>query len=104
RKNPGDYQNAFEPAINSLQEATTADPQFALAFARLAYAQLTKEEFAHLDGRTEHRPELLATAKQNIDRALQLQPNLADARLALGRWHLAAQQDRTTALKEYQRA
>ena len=36
RKNPGDYQSAFEPAIKSLQEATTADPQFALAFARLA--------------------------------------------------------------------
>ena len=104
RKNPGDYQSAFEPAIKSLQEATTADPQFALAFARLAYAQLTKEEFAHLDGRTEHRPELLANAKQNIDRALQLQPNLAEARLALGRWHLAAKQDRDTAFKEYERA
>jgi TolB-like protein/Tfp pilus assembly protein PilF len=104
RKNPGDYQSAFEPAIQNLQEATTADPQFALAFARLAYAQLTKEEFAHLDGRTEHQPQLLASAKQNIDRALQLQPNLPDARLALGRWYLAAQQDRATALKEYERA
>jgi len=104
RKNPGDYQNAFEPAIKSLQEATTIDPHFALAFARLAYAQLTKEEFAHLDGRTEHRPELLASAKQNIDRALELQPNLPDVRLALGRWHLAALEDRDTALSEYRRA
>ena len=104
RKNPGDYQKAFEPAIARFQEAVAADPQFALAYAQLAYAELTKEEHGHLDGRTEHKPELLASAKQNVDRALQLQPDLPAARLALGRWHFAANHDATAAQKEYQRA
>ena len=104
RKNPGDYQKAFDPAITSLQEATATDPQFALAFARLAYAEITKEGWGHLDGRTEHNPELLASAKEHVDRALQLQPDLPEAHLAYGRWHFAARQDREAALKEYRRA
>ena len=104
RKNPGDYQSAFEPAIAAFQEAVTADPNFALAYAHLAYAELIKEEWAHLDGRTTHKPELLVSAKQNIDRALQLAPDLPMAHLALGRWHLAALQDRAAAVREYRRA
>ena len=104
RKNSGDYHNAFEPALRDLRQATSADPQFAQAFARLAYAELTKENFGHLDGRTERNPELLASAKQNADRALQLQPDLPEAHLALGRWQQAAQHDRAAALAEYRRA
>jgi serine/threonine-protein kinase len=100
----GDYQKSFDPAIASFQEAVAADPQFALAYARLGYAELTKEEFAHKDGRAVHKPELLVSAKQNVDRALQLQPGLAAGHFALGRWHSAAKQDREAALMEYHRA
>ena len=104
RKNPGDYQTVFDPAIASFQEAIAADPHFALAYAQLAYAELTKEEYAHLDGRTTRKPELLVSAKQNVDRALQLDTQLPAAHLALGRWHFASEQNREAALKEYRRA
>ena len=104
RKNPGDYQSAFDPAIAAFQEAIAADPQFARAYAQLAYAEITKEQYSHLDGRTTRKPELLVSAKQNIDRALQLDPNLPLAHLALGRWHYASRNDWNTAVAEYQRA
>jgi tetratricopeptide (TPR) repeat protein len=104
RKNPGDYQQMFIPAIASFQEAIAADPQFALAYAKLGYAELTKEQWAHLDGRTAYKPELLMSAKQNIDRALQLQPELPMAHLALGRWQFNARNDREAARREYRRA
>jgi tetratricopeptide (TPR) repeat protein len=104
RKNPGDYQTGFDPAIAAFQEAIALDSQFALAYAQLAYAEITKEEYAHLDGRTTRKPELLVSAKQNIDRALQLDEQLPYAHLALGRWHFASGQNREAALEEYRRA
>src|SRR6266568_726177 len=71
-KNPGDYQKTFEPAISKLREAAELDPKFALAYARLADAELTKYYFGYVDGGAVRMPELLVGAKQNLDRALQL--------------------------------
>ncbi len=103
-KNPGDYQKTFEPAISKLREAAELDPKFALAYARLADAELTKYYFGYVDGGAVRMPELLVGAKQNLDRALQLQPDLADAHVGLGRWHSIANKDDNAALAEYQRA
>ena len=103
-KDPGDYQSAFEPAVENFQKAIAADPNFALAFARLADAQLTKYYFGHLDGGMAYNRDLLDSAKQNIDRALQLEPDLAEAHVVFGRWHRSAEKNDAAALAEYEKA
>ena len=77
--------------VQMFERATTLDPEFALAHARLSYAHSNMYRFG-VD-RTEQR---LAAAKAAVDRAQALQPNLAWGRLALGNYFYT--------LTEYERA
>jgi serine/threonine protein kinase/tetratricopeptide (TPR) repeat protein len=69
-------------AIELLTEATTADPRFALAFAKLSLGHLMQYE--HYYDRTGHR---LLRARAAAESAFALNPTLPDAHLALGHVH-----------------
>ena len=100
----GEYEKTLKPAIAAFREAIALDPQFALAFAQLANAQLTEYHFGIIDYSAKRMPELLASAKENIDRALRLQPDLPAAHSSLGYWYYWGKSDYETALAEFKRA
>ena len=80
-------------AIESLTEAGRLDPQFALAFARLA--QLEALYYSVFD----RTPERLREWKAALDRAVTLAPDHPQTRLAQGQWAFYARQDVEGALK-----
>jgi TolB-like protein len=86
-------------AIQSYQEAVGLDPAFALAWARLSYAQSESYWFGH-----DPSPAQLVAAKDSLDHALALDPNLPETHLALGYYRYYGQQDFTGALAEFQQA
>jgi tetratricopeptide (TPR) repeat protein len=78
-----------------LQEATTADPTFALAFAKLALLHVR-----WYDSFLDRTPRRLVAARAAADSALRLDPNSPDGCLALGRYY-EAMDDITTASVHY---
>jgi len=78
------------------QRAIELDPQFALAFAR--YSQL--ESWIVHDG--DRSPERRNKARSLAERALQLQPDLPEAHLALGFSYYWGDNDYDAALKEFE--
>ena len=88
-----------ENAIRSYQEAVKLDPAFALAWARLSYAQ----SGSYWNG-VDPSPAQLAAAKDSLDRALALDPNLPETHLALGYYRYWGQRDFTGGLEEFQQA
>ena len=92
-------KSAMENAIRSYQEAVKLDPAFALAWARLSYAQSNSFWLGH-----DPSPAQLAAAKDAADHALALDPNLPETHLALGYYRYYGQSDFTGALEEFQQA
>jgi serine/threonine protein kinase len=88
-----------ENAIRSYQEAVKLDPGFALAWARLSYGQ----SFSYWLG-FDPSPARLAAAKDSLDHALALDPNLPETHLALGYYRYYGQRDFTGGLEEFQQA
>jgi TolB-like protein/class 3 adenylate cyclase/Flp pilus assembly protein TadD len=88
-----------ENAIQSYQEAVKLDSNFALAWARLSYAQ----SGSYWNG-FDPSPAQLAAAKDSLDRALALDPNLPETHLALGYYRYFGQLDFTGGLEEFQQA
>jgi TolB-like protein/Tfp pilus assembly protein PilF len=78
------------------QRAIELDPNFALAFAR--YSQLESWMMRTHDASPEHREKARALA----ERALQLQPNLPEAHLALGFSYYYGDNNYEAALKEFE--
>jgi serine/threonine-protein kinase len=72
----------YRIAIQMYEKAVELDPKFALAYAQLSRANVFMY-WTHYD-RSEER---LAMAKQAVDKALQLNPNLAEVRMALGQYY-----------------
>ena len=68
-----------DPALEHFEQATRLDPAFALAYVGKARVQLLKAEYY----RTAPRRTLEA-ARQSVKRAMDLDPNLFEAHLALG--------------------
>ena len=66
-------------AIDVYREATRLDPEFAAAYAGLAKANLRRTNMLAVS-----KDEAVAAAKPAIERALALDPNLADAHIARG--------------------
>jgi eukaryotic-like serine/threonine-protein kinase len=93
--------DALERALHYLQQATAKDPTYALAYAGLAdaYNSLGWDLYAIL------RPaESFPKAKQAAKRALELDPNCAEAHAALGWAATAYDWDWVAAETEFQRA
>ena len=88
-----------EGAIRLFQEAVKLDPNFVLAWAHLSSAQ----SLSYWVG-TDPSPERLAAAKDSLDRALALDPNLPEVHLALGNYLYHGPHDYTGALAEFQQA
>jgi TolB-like protein/Flp pilus assembly protein TadD len=78
------------------QRAVDLDPNFALAFAR--YSQLESWMLRTHEGTSEHR----ARARSLAERALQLQPELPEAHLALGFSYYYGDNNYDAALREFE--
>jgi TolB-like protein/thioredoxin-like negative regulator of GroEL len=89
----------LEGGIRLFQEAVKLDPNFVLAWAHLSSAQ----SLSYWVG-TDPSPEQLAAAKDSLDRALALDPNLPEVHLALGNYLYHGPHDYTGALAEFQQA
>jgi serine/threonine protein kinase/tetratricopeptide (TPR) repeat protein len=89
----------FDRAQNFYRQALARDPNFALAYAHLAYSRLYQHWFiANLSSAE------LADVKSNIHRALAIAPALPDAHFVLGQFYYWAYRDYDAALKELDRA
>ncbi len=88
----GDYRLAAQ----MFERAIQLDSGFALAYAELSKAHSAL--YFHGHDRTETSPSL---AKAAVDRALELQPTLPDAHLALGYYHYWCRQEFGHALAEF---
>jgi serine/threonine protein kinase/Flp pilus assembly protein TadD len=87
-------------AIRSYQEAVKLDPSFAQAWARLSCAQSERYWGEALDASRAR----LAAAKDALDHALALGPDLPETHLALGYYRYYGQLDFTGALAEFRQA
>ena len=88
-----------EGAVQSYQEAVKLDPDFALAWAYLSCAQ-SSFYWSEFDP----SPARLAAAKDALDRAVALAPDLPETHLALGYYRYYGKRDFTGALAEFQQA
>ncbi len=89
----------WQDAIGQFTAAVTIDPDFAAAHAQLGLAR-TWSIFKEPD----LRKEILPLAKASIDRALELDPSLPEAHLALANYLYRGEPDIPRAAAEFQRA
>ena len=83
-------------AARLFEQAVTADPAFAVAYAKLARCH-TQIYWHHYD-HTEHR---LRRARAALDDAVRLGPDLPETHMALGFWHYWGRMDFESALREF---
>jgi serine/threonine protein kinase/Tfp pilus assembly protein PilF len=83
-------------AMRMYEKAVELDPTFALAYAVLARAHLDMYWFYY--DRSEER---LLKAKEAVDKALQLNPDLPEVRLALGMYYYHGHLDYARALEQF---
>jgi serine/threonine-protein kinase len=86
-------------AIALYEQAIARDPNYALAYASLASAHILSSFYTNAD-----RREANSKAKQAALKALQLDPNLAEAHSALGKILFWAELNVAGAMREYKRA
>jgi len=75
----------FRKAISYYEEAIRLDPRYALAYAKLSSAALSLADNYAGSIAMKEQQEAIAKARASAKRALDLDPNLADAHLAQGR-------------------
>jgi len=95
RTAPEDNAGASMPAVAMFERAVALDPRFALAFARMA--QTHSEIYWSNGDRTAKR---LALMRQAAEMAVRLDPDLPEARLALGLFYYRGQRDYARATRE----
>ncbi len=86
----GQIRTRLEQAAEGYREAVRFDSTFALAYAKLGSVALLLSRAAE--------------AKAAIERALQLDPNLAEAHYARGMYHLGVESDTTEGFRELETA
>jgi serine/threonine-protein kinase len=87
---------ATRASVLMFENAVSLDPDFATAYARLCRAHMRMWWLAY--DRTEER---VIAAKEAVDRALQLAPELPEAHWALGWYYYQSQLDYESALAEF---
>jgi TolB-like protein/Tfp pilus assembly protein PilF len=85
--------------VEMFERATRLDPDFALAFARLSQAHTGIYWW-----RYDRSQERLEQAKRAADRALELEPDLPEAHLALGYYYYHGHLDYERAMQEFETA
>jgi serine/threonine protein kinase/tetratricopeptide (TPR) repeat protein len=90
------HESDFRIAISMYNQAVELDPAFAVAYAQLsrAHAYMYHQFYDH----TEER---LALAKDALDKALELTPDLPEVRLALGQYYYHGHLDYDLALEQF---
>ncbi|MFN2510440.1 MAG: winged helix-turn-helix domain-containing tetratricopeptide repeat protein [Pyrinomonadaceae bacterium] len=88
-----------QKAIAEFQQAINLDPNYALAYTGLADAYIWQASFT-----SDADSELYAKAKTATDKALELDPNLADAHSSVGRIKYSYEWDWAGAEKSFRRA
>ena len=83
-------------ATEMYRRAVAADPDFALAYARLSYLQ----SYLHWYG-VDNSNTVIDDARAAAEQALTLQPDLPEAHLAMGYVHYWCHRDYAAALREY---
>ena len=89
----------FDRAETFYRQAVARDPNFALAYARLAFSRLNRHWFINRLNSVQ-----LEEVKSNIDRALALAPDSPEAHLALGVFHYYGRRDYDSALRALDRS
>lgn len=92
-------KSQIELAVRAYQRAIELDAVFAAAYAKLSYA-LTALYFFHEN----RRPPLAERAQRAVERALELNPDLALGHLAMGYYQNLVQRNYDAALKSFSRA
>ena len=96
----GDTNTDALSAQKYFREAIRLDSNFALAWALLAYTDAT----GYLTIRLPPTAALREEARQAAETALTLQPDLGEARLAVGQYHYACLRDYDTAVRYFEQA
>jgi len=91
-------ETALRESIELFDESTKLDPNYALAWSGLADAWSVLPGYSNFP-----RDSANFFAKQAVDRALELQPNLAEAHASMG-LHLMSLPKREEAIESYERA
>ena len=86
-------------AASLYENAVSDDPNFALAYARLSYLQ-ARAYWYNIDP----SPQVIDAAQKAAERALQLQPELAEAHVSMGFVHYWGHRDYGLALAEFETA
>ncbi len=89
-------KNDFMIAIRMYEKAIELDPAFALAYTQLSSAHVNMYWFYH-----DHSEERLAMAKEAVDKALELHPDLPEVRAALGWYYYHGDLDYDRALEQF---
>ncbi len=89
------YENLTH-GLAMYQKAIEADPTFALAYARLGRYHTVMYFFAY-----DHSKERLKKAREAIDKAFELRPNLADAHIASGYYYKNATLELDRAIEQF---
>ncbi|HEY4757885.1 MAG TPA: adenylate/guanylate cyclase domain-containing protein, partial [Chthoniobacterales bacterium] len=95
--------NTSANALNAqiyLREAVRLDPNFALAWALLSYTDAT----GYLTRGLQPTAALREEARQAAGTAITLQPDLGEARLAVGQYHYACLKEYDTAVRYFEQA
>lgn len=98
--NEGIYMANLQAAIKMYDSAVTLDPNFALAWAQKSVAH-TNYEFGYT---LEDNGVNSEAAKDAAERALELDPNLPAAHVAMGTYYNLIERDYDKALREFSRA
>jgi TolB-like protein/Flp pilus assembly protein TadD len=93
---PDFSEKDFRLAIQMYERAVELDPDFALA-----YAELSRTHSVLYHGGWDRVEERLSVAKATANRALELQPELPEAHLALGYYYYWGRREYDRALKEF---
>lgn len=84
--------------VQMFQQAVDLDPSFALAYARLSRSHSNLVNLGYDTSKAR-----IKQAKNAVDQALELQPDLAEAQLALGYYHYYCRRDYNMALQIFSR-